>query len=125
MKVLLVEDDVLFRQMLKDTIIAAFPSISVIETPDIETALREIRKSLPDLAFVDIYLPGGNGLDLTRAVKASDARLKIVILTSHDTPEHREAARECGADEFLGKGTVSPEDIEEAVKRFSPLLETL
>jgi DNA-binding NarL/FixJ family response regulator len=106
--------------MLKGTILSAFPDTLVLEAPDSDRALKQVLDNRPGLAFVDILMPGGNGLELTKQIKSSHPDVKVVILTNHDTLEHREAAKACGADDFLAKSTVSPRDIEAAVKAFMP-----
>jgi YesN/AraC family two-component response regulator len=70
-----------------------------------EEALRKIDNLLPNLIFMDIKLPGENGLELTRKIKATHPETPIIILTSYDVLEYRQAAYESGADSFLVKGT--------------------
>jgi DNA-binding NarL/FixJ family response regulator len=65
----------------------------------------------PDLIFVDIRLPGENGLELTRKIRGRDRSVPIIILTSYDLPEYREAAKEYQANHFLSKGSVNRENI--------------
>ena len=52
---------------------------------------------------MDIRLPGENGLELTKKIKMSYPDIIIVILTSYDLPEYRQAARESKADYFVTK----------------------
>lgn len=54
---------------------------------------------------MDINLPGENGLELTRKIKATHPETTIIILTSYDLPEYRQAAYEHGANSFLVKGS--------------------
>jgi len=56
-------------------------------------------------------LPDGNGLALTRSIRAAGNESVIVVLTSHDLPEYRDAAFSSGADHFMTKGSVSITDI--------------
>lgn len=116
MIVLLVDDQPLFRQMIKDTLVSAFPAITVAEAGDGRTAMDWIGASRPDFIFMDIVLPDKNGLVLTREIKAAYPEVRIVILTNHDSQEHREAAREYGANHFLAKALVSPKDVEDLVR---------
>ncbi|HMK52195.1 MAG TPA: response regulator transcription factor, partial [Thermodesulfobacteriota bacterium] len=60
---------------------------------------------------VDIQLPGENGLDLTKKLKAECPNLKVIILTMHDTPEYREAAYQSQANYFVSKGSSTKEEI--------------
>jgi len=55
---------------------------------------------------MDIGLPGENGLELTRKIKADHPDVTVIIVTSHDTPEYREAAVRYKADYFFSKAAV-------------------
>lgn len=85
--------------------------MDISEAGDGEEALRKIKAHLPDLIFIDIKLPGENGLELTKKIKADYPDITVIILTSYDLPEYREAAHQYKADYFLPKGSTSTEDI--------------
>jgi CheY-like chemotaxis protein len=110
LKVLIVEDSFLFRQLLKETLHDRFPSIGIYEATDGEEALRKVEAFLPDLIFMDIRLPGGNGLDLTKRIKALHPNIIVVIITAYDMPEYREVSRQY-ADYFFSKGSSTTENI--------------
>jgi len=110
-KILIVEDSPFFRQLLKETLQSRFPSVEVMEAIDGQEALKKIDASLPDLVFMDIKLPGESGLELTRRIKARYPNIRILILTSYDFPEYREAASQYGANHFLSKGTTTKDQI--------------
>ena len=57
----------------------------------------------PDMIFMDISLPGANGLEATREIKLTPQSGRVVILTSHDLPEYRRQAFRNGADHFISK----------------------
>jgi DNA-binding NarL/FixJ family response regulator len=57
----------------------------------------------PDLVIMDLNMPEMNGLEATRLLKVQPNRPRVVILTLHDIPDYRAAAREAGADGFLPK----------------------
>jgi CheY-like chemotaxis protein len=106
-KVLIVEDSTFFRRLLKETLLSRYPKMDISEAPNGFT---------PDLIFVDIRLPGESGLDFTRRIKTTYPNIPVIILTSYDLPEYREAAKEYQADHFLSKGTTTKEDILKMVK---------
>jgi DNA-binding NarL/FixJ family response regulator len=85
--------------------------MGVEEAENGEEALAKIETSFPHLVFMDIKLPGQNGLEVTREIKARYSEIKVIILTSYDLPEYREAATNYGADYFLSKGSSSREEI--------------
>ena len=104
-KILLVEDNVNFRRVLKQSLHECFPCMTIAEAVAGEEALRKIDTLLPNLIFMDIKLPGENGLELTRKIKATHPETPIIILTSYNVLEYRQAAYESGADSFLVKGS--------------------
>ena len=112
LKTLIVEDNTTFRQSLKELLCTRFPFMDVEEAGDGEEALQKIAGLVPDIIFMDIKLPGENGLQITKKVKAEYPEIVIIILTYYDLPEHREAAFQCGANHFLSKCTSTQEVVE-------------
>ena len=110
-RVLVVEDSAIFRTLLKETLQSRFPSMEILEAVDGEEAMKEITARPPDLIFMDVKLPGENGLDLTAKIKAKYPDAIVIVLTSYDTPEYREAAVKAKANHFLAKGSSSREGI--------------
>lgn len=102
--ILLVEDDVSFRQALSDILLSYFPMIGVDEAGDGMEALSKVEYWRPNLIFMDIQLPARNGLDITKKIKRVYDDIVIVILTSQVLPEYRQQAFLYGADCFLSKG---------------------
>jgi DNA-binding NarL/FixJ family response regulator len=115
-KTLIVEDSTFFRQLLKETLLSQFPEMDISEAVNAEEALNKMVTFTPDLIFVDIRLPGESGLNFTRKIKDKHPEIPIIILTSYDLPEYREAAKKYQANYFLSKGTATKEDILKVVK---------
>ena len=101
---LLVEDNVEFRRELSDLLLAYFPMIGIEEAGSSADALSKVEYLRPDLIFMDIRLPGENGLEVTKKIKQVYTYVVIVILTSYDMPEYRQQAFKNGADCFISKG---------------------
>ncbi len=114
--VLLVEDNPIFRKSLKEMLAFRFPGIEIREAPDGEKALQELENTYPDLIFMDIKLPGRNGLEVTRMIKDANSEVEVVILTSYDIPEYRDAAFRSGASHFFTKGSTGSEEIANIVR---------
>ncbi len=111
-RALIVEDNRDFRELLKAILHDRFPDIVIAEAESADEALRQLGLFRPEISFVDIHLPGSiNGLDLVQRIRASDAAMRIVMITSHDLPEYRDASTRFGADHFLSKSTASHTDI--------------
>jgi DNA-binding NarL/FixJ family response regulator len=115
-KVMLVEDDEGFRRSLAGLLTSRFPSVVLGEASDGAQAMEKVESFLPQLIFMDIKLPGQNGLDVTRRIKALHPEVNVIMLTSYDFPEYREAARACGASGFLSKGASTADEIQDLVK---------
>ena len=115
-KTILVEDSSSFRLVVKENLLDQFPSMDIIEAADGVEAFQKIDAHPPNLIFMDISLPGENGLELTRRIKGHYPEVIIIILTSHDSPEYREAAIRYKADYFFSKEAISNNGILTLVK---------
>lgn len=104
LKTLIVEDSAAYRQSLHHLLEERFPSMEITEAEDGEEALRQALSRHFDLIFMDIRLPRGNGLDLTKTIKSAFVDSVICILTSNDILEYREAAFRNGANHYMVKG---------------------
>ena len=104
---LLVEDSESFRSALGGMLRKNFPDMRVEEAESGLEALRKVDRLCPDLVFMDIKLPGDNGVRLTKNIKAGYAGVIVVILTSYDIPEYRQAAFRNGADCFISKDSAT------------------
>jgi len=81
------------------------------EARDGKEALQKVDAYHPDIIFMDIRLPGENGLEVTKKIRRSHCQATIIIFTSYDLPEYREAARTNGADYFMSKHSSTTEEI--------------
>ncbi len=110
-KTMIVEDNVVFRESLRDSLRLRYPSMEIAEAGDGVEALERIDSLSPNLIFMDIQLPGQNGLELTERIKKLHPEITIIILTSYDTPEYREAAARFKVDYFLSKYSITLKEI--------------
>ena len=109
--VLIAEDNAAYRETLHQVLSGRFPFMRITETADGMDALHQALARHYDLIFMDIRLPQGNGLDLTRAIKAVFADSIVCVITNYDFPEYRDAAFRNGADRFMVKGESTGEEI--------------
>jgi DNA-binding NarL/FixJ family response regulator len=116
LKVLLVEDNRIYREAFKQSLCQHFPSFTVEEAGNGEEALQRITGISPHLIFIDIRLLGMNGLELTQRIKKDLPNIPIAILTGYDLPEYRQAAVQYGADGFFVKDSLKWDEIEALVK---------
>jgi len=117
-RILIVNDSDVFRQLFKGALQVSFPTIAIDEAADGGEALQKVDAFLPDLIFMDVRLPGENGLELTKKMKATHPNITIFILTSYDTPEYREAASQYGADGFIAKASLTSMELAELVRSY-------
>jgi DNA-binding NarL/FixJ family response regulator len=106
-----VEDHISFRTVLKNELLSKFPSMEVIEAGSGEEALEKLGSHPMDLVFMDIKLPGQNGFEVTKKIKADYPDTRVAFLTSHNLPEYKEAAVRCGASCFMSKASFRLENI--------------
>jgi DNA-binding NarL/FixJ family response regulator len=75
----------------------------VAEAADGNEGLHAVSRLKPDVAVVDIGMPGMDGLDLTRAVRKTTPKTKILILTEYRSRSMIDEARNAGADGYVIK----------------------
>ncbi|HLQ12127.1 MAG TPA: response regulator transcription factor [Steroidobacteraceae bacterium] len=100
MKILLVDDD---PDMLAVTSFALRQAgMLVVEATTYDSALAVFRAEQPDLAILDINIPGGSGFELCQALRR-ESRLPILMLTVRNEEADLVRALELSADDYLGK----------------------
>jgi len=113
MKAIIIDDERLARQELKN-LLATHKEIEIIaECADATEAKAKIMETKPDIVFCDIHMPGKSGLELAEEIPATT---DVVFVTAHD--EHAIKAFELNAFDYLLK-PVSPERLAETVKKLS------
>jgi DNA-binding NarL/FixJ family response regulator len=117
-RTLLVEDNLTFRQVVKDLLNYRFPSMVVEEASNGKEAMEVIDNHAPNLVLMDIKLPGENGLELTKKITTRNPGIDVIILTSYDLPEYRQAAMQNGARSFVTKGSSTIDEIADLVGNF-------
>ena len=103
MRLLVVDDHILFREGLV-SLIARQPDMLVLgEAGTVEEAVELSRRLRPDLVLMDFNLPDGTGLDATRIILADQPQVRIVFLTIYDEDERLFSAVRLGAKGYLLK----------------------
>ena len=101
MNLLIVEDNVRMRQMIKNVVSDLVDEIA--ECEDGADALAFFSKTQPDWVLMDIQMKNTNGLTATRQILSEYADAKIVIVTNYDDAHFRESARQSGAVDYVLK----------------------
>jgi DNA-binding NarL/FixJ family response regulator len=115
-RTLIVEDNASYREMIRDSLNTLFPSIVIQEASDGNEAIQKVDVFQPQLILMDIRLPDENGLRLTERIKTSHPDTIVIIMTSYDSVEYREAAIRCRANGYITKDSLTPGQIEKLVK---------
>jgi len=100
-KCLLVDDHAGFRKTVRDFLPREVGE--VVECADGAEALATYAANQPDWTFMDLAMPGLDGLSATRAIRERYPHARIIILSNHDLPEMREQAFDAGACAFVSK----------------------
>jgi DNA-binding response OmpR family regulator len=110
-RLLVVEDDAALRDILARRFEDAGYAVETAATgPD---ALAAVGRALPDLVLLDVMLPGLDGLDVCRRLRADHALLPILLLTARADELDRVVGLEVGADDYITK----PFSVQEVVAR--------
>ena len=115
-RVALVDDHPLVRAGLAG-LLGGLDDIDVVgQASDGADAVDLVRSTGPDVLLMDLSMPGVDGIDATRAVRAEFAELPVLILTSSREGAQLRAALEAGATGYLVKDA-EPDEIATAVRR--------
>lgn len=123
MRVLLADDHALFRAGLA-SLLKAWGLQVVGQAGNGEEAVAKARQLQPDIIFMDINMPGPNGLEATRAIKAQFPEMKVVILTVSDDERDLFEAIKSGAEGYLLKNMREEEfaDLVARMRRGEPVM---
>jgi two-component system response regulator DesR len=103
MRIMIAEDQTMVRQALV-ALLELEPDIEVVaQAADGDEALAMARKFRPDVAVLDIEMPGPTGIEVARQLGTSGFTGKVVIVTTFDRPGYLRAAMAAGASGFLLK----------------------
>lgn len=122
--VYIVDDHPFVREGLK-AYLSTDPEIRIVgEAGDGETALPALKELAPEVAIIDLHLPKVSGVEVIKAIKESELKTQVIILSSFCEDEEIMAAIDAGALSYLLKDS-PPEKLLAAVKaaqRGEPLL---
>jgi DNA-binding NarL/FixJ family response regulator len=112
--VLIVDDQEPFRLAARMVVDATDGFEVVGEAETGEDGVRMAHELNPDLVLMDVNLPGINGLEATRQILDTTARVVILLLSTYEAAEYAPRAAECGAAAYIPKSEFSPDRLEEA-----------
>ena len=116
LRILLVDDHEVVRLGVR-TLIERQPGMEVVgEATTVREAVSQAEQLVPDVVVLDIRLPGGDGLDACRQIKARRPETRIIILTSFPDDEVLYDAIAAGADGYVLK-QIGSDDLIHALER--------
>lgn len=116
MRVLLVEDDAMIGESIEDGLRGECYTVDWLRNGS-EVALAMQQQNY-DLLLLDLNLPGTNGMDILRSMRAAGADLPVLIISAREGTMSRVAGLDAGADDYLAK----PFDLDELLARIRALL---
>jgi DNA-binding NarL/FixJ family response regulator len=101
--VLIVDDSAPLRSAMRELIDASMLACSCAEASTGEESVELAERILPDVVVMDLRLPGMNGIEATRRIKAMLPQTPVVIVSLFEAAEFRAEAAEAGVAAFLPK----------------------
>ena len=114
--VLLVDDHAMVRQGVRAFLETQGDIAVVAEAGSGDEAVRLATEHAPDVALVDLIMPGMDGVDATRRLRARSPRTNVIVLTSYHDDEHVFPAIRAGALSYILK-EIGPQELADAVRK--------
>jgi DNA-binding NarL/FixJ family response regulator len=103
-KILIVDDMAAVRQELRQWLPLVGDVEVAGEAADGQAAIDQAEALQPDVVLMDLEMPGLDGCEATRQIKARRPACRVVVLTVHGGPAEQQKASRAGADAFVVKG---------------------
>jgi len=108
-KILVVDDHFIVRKGLVSILTESPETVEVDEAGSGEEALAKVADAQYDLILLDIALPGKNGLQVLKEMKALQPALHVLMLSMHPEEQYAVQSMRAGASGYLTKGSVADE----------------
>lgn len=115
-RVLIADDHSIVRAGLRRIVEESGDMEVIAEAQDGKEALLQIHKEQPDVAVIDISMPGLDGLEVTTQLRAGYPKLPVIILTMHEEEQYVIRAIEAGAMGYITKRS-APEQLVNAIRK--------
>jgi len=115
-KVLLADDHSIVRAGLRRVVEESGDMVVVAEAADGREAIQQAHETMPDVAVIDISMPGMDGLEVVSQLRSYYAKLPIVMLTMHEEEQYVVRALGAGAMGYITKRS-APEQLVKAIRK--------
>jgi DNA-binding NarL/FixJ family response regulator len=115
LRILICEDDERLATLVTETLTADGRFDVVARATNGDEAIRLAEEHVPDVVLMDIGMPGLDGIDATRAIRARDAAQHVVIYTGSDEYSDVGRADDAGAAGYLHKEALTSPDLPDAI----------
>ena len=115
-KIMVVEDDKFLAQLLAKKMVGS--GAFVLYAYNGEEALRMLEKEIPSLVLLDILLPGIDGFEVLKRMKANEKwkNIPVIVLSNFGSDEQIKTGQQLGVDNYLIKATVTTDEILKEIK---------
>ena len=105
LNVFIADDSALMRQRMI-ALLSELPGLNIIaQATNKQEALKSISKYKPDVAILDIRMPGGSGIDVLKYIKKYYPSSCVIMFTNYPFNQYRKKCKEAGADFFFDKSS--------------------
>jgi len=116
LRVLVVDDDDVDRMAVRRSLKASGIDAEITEAEDAATALRQIRSASFDCALFDFRMPGSDGLELLRQIRADGVGTPVIMLTGFGDEQTAVDLMKAGASDYLPKNSLTPQRLGQSVR---------
>lgn len=117
MKVIIVDDEIIERKAMRKLISDSFTHIEVVaEAANGRIAIEEAKKHQPDIMFMDIHMPGIDGLEAIQLISAELPQTKFIMVSAYDSFEYAKQAMKQGVKEYILKPSNKQETLESLLR---------
>jgi len=118
MRILVADDHPLIRRGIKQILADEFPSSVLGEAQNCPEVLQLVQNGRWDLVVLDLAMPGGDGLEVLRQIRASRPQLPVLVLTMHTEDQFGVLVMREGAAGYLTK-RAAPDELVKAVHKIA------
>lgn len=115
-KILIIEDEQALREAM--SIKLQKEKFEVLVAKNGQEGLNLVQAEKPALILLDIIMPGMNGLDVLKEIRAKGAKAPVIVLTNLPEESARQKVQELGGTEYLVKSNVPLEELVTKIKAY-------